>query len=63
MDNLNENEIVIPTPEQISKFMTLVFMFQVYTVFIDPEFILLSEIDNFLTELNEHYINEEESVD
>ena len=43
----------VPTPEQIRKFMTLVFFFQVYAIFIDPDFILVNSIEKFLIELND----------
>jgi len=46
-------EAFIPTPVQIRKFMTYVFIFQLYTLFVDPEFILVRGIDKFLTDLNE----------
>ena len=52
----------VPTPEQIHKFMTVLFMIQVYIVFIDPEYILINNFEKFLISINDETDQEDDNI-
>lgn len=52
---INAKSSKAPTPEQVRKIMTVVFIFQIYSVFIDPDFILIIWLSKLLDEVLEGF--------